>query len=70
MAKSSRRTNTASADSTPYSQPQAETRHFYAFDLIWLNGADLRNRPLVKRKERLCELVRGTGCTANMCATH
>jgi bifunctional non-homologous end joining protein LigD len=35
---------------------------FYAFDLIWLNGADLRRTPLVKRKARLCELIRKSLC--------
>jgi ATP-dependent DNA ligase len=31
---------------------------FYAFDLLWLDGADLRRRPLLERKARLAELVR------------
>jgi bifunctional non-homologous end joining protein LigD len=31
---------------------------FYAFDLIWLNGEDLRQQPLVERKQRLSVLVR------------
>ena len=35
---------------------------FYAFDLIWLNGLDLRRKPLVERKARLCELVRKSRC--------
>jgi bifunctional non-homologous end joining protein LigD len=26
---------------------------FYAFDLVWLNGADLRQTPLVERKRKL-----------------
>jgi bifunctional non-homologous end joining protein LigD len=30
---------------------------FYAFDLLWLDGADLRGRPLLERKARLRELV-------------
>jgi bifunctional non-homologous end joining protein LigD len=29
----------------------------WAFDLLWLNGEDLRPRPLVDRKERLERLV-------------
>jgi len=33
---------------------------YYAFDLVWLNGADLRELPLVERKARLRKLVRGT----------
>lgn len=31
--------------------------HFYAFDLLWLNGEDLRDRPLLERKQRLKALV-------------
>ena len=31
---------------------------FYAFDLLWLNGEDLRNVPLIERKQHLCELIR------------
>src|SRR5215831_17158366 len=30
---------------------------FYAFDLLWLNGTDLRALPLVERKARLRKLV-------------
>jgi hypothetical protein len=32
---------------------------YYAFDLLWLNGTDLRQEPLVERKARLRKLVRG-----------
>jgi bifunctional non-homologous end joining protein LigD len=32
---------------------------FYAFDLLWLNGKDLRGLPLVERKNRLRQVVRG-----------
>jgi bifunctional non-homologous end joining protein LigD len=42
----------------------------YAFDLIWLNGADLRRKPLVKRKARLCELIRKSRCPRLLCAQH
>ena len=31
---------------------------FYAFDLLWLNGEDLRQQPLIERKQRLSVLVR------------
>ena len=31
---------------------------FYAFDLLWLNNEDLRNLPLIERKQHLCELIR------------
>jgi len=30
---------------------------FYVFDLLWLDGEDLRERPLIKRKRRLRSLV-------------
>jgi len=30
---------------------------YYAFDLFWLNGIDLRSRPLLERKKRLRQLV-------------
>ena len=32
---------------------------FYAFDLVWMDGEDLRKKPLIERKARLKELVRG-----------
>jgi len=35
---------------------------FYAFDLLWLDGKDLRQRPLVERKKRLARLVQATKC--------
>jgi len=43
---------------------------FYAFDLIWLNGADLRRKPLVERKARLCELIRKSRCPRLLYAQH
>jgi bifunctional non-homologous end joining protein LigD len=33
--------------------------HFYAFDLLWLNGKDLRGLTLLERKKQLRQLVRG-----------
>jgi bifunctional non-homologous end joining protein LigD len=42
----SRDTNTVAADAV-----------FYAFDLLYVDGADLRSRPLGERKERLAGLV-------------
>ena len=33
-------------------------QHFYAFDLLWLNGEDLRDAPLLERKRLLKRLVR------------
>jgi hypothetical protein len=36
---------------------------YYAFDLLWLDGEDLRNIPLAKRKARLEKLIPETsGC--------
>ena len=32
----------------------------YAFDLLWLNGEDLRKLPLLKRKRRLAALLRSS----------
>jgi bifunctional non-homologous end joining protein LigD len=43
---------------------------FYAFDLIWLNGADLRLKPLMERKARLRELVRKSRCPRLLYAQH
>jgi len=31
--------------------------YFYAFDLLWLDGEDLRELPLVERKSRLKDLI-------------
>ena len=40
-----------------------EARHdrmiYYAFDLLWLDGLDLRREPLVDRKEKLRDLLQG-----------
>jgi len=30
---------------------------FYVFDLVWLNGRDLRKKPLIQRKSMLREIV-------------
>ena len=32
-------------------------QHFFAFDLLWLNGCDLRRLPLLERKALLREIV-------------
>jgi hypothetical protein len=42
--------------------------HYPAFDLLWLNGKDLRGQPLIKRKRRLEQLIppitrRSRGCS-------
>jgi bifunctional non-homologous end joining protein LigD len=31
--------------------------HYVAFDLLWLNGRDLRAQPLIKRKRRLEQVI-------------
>jgi bifunctional non-homologous end joining protein LigD len=35
---------------------------FYAFDLLWLNGKDLRRLPLIERKKRLHRLIGKSDC--------
>ena len=35
----------------------SEKLTYYAFDLLWLNGKDLRSLPLVERKQRLRKLI-------------
>ena len=60
MARSQYRTSAASGISI------ISTRHgdaperlaFFAFDLLWLNGEDLRRRPMLERKARLAKLLR------------
>jgi bifunctional non-homologous end joining protein LigD len=42
----------------------------YAFDLLWLDGEDLRGWPLVARKERLYDLVRSSECDRIIYAQH
>ncbi len=33
---------------------------FFAFDLVWLDGEDLRNVPLIERKTKLKKLIQGS----------
>ena len=33
-------------------------QHYYAFELLWLDGHDLRELPLIKRKQMLKRLIR------------
>jgi bifunctional non-homologous end joining protein LigD len=40
---------------------------FYLFDLLYLDGEDLRGMPLVRRKERLAALVAGAGAPLRYC---
>ena len=41
-------------------------QHFYAFDLLWLNGRDLRELPLIERRR----LVRTLVCSPVLYADH
>jgi len=43
---------------------------FYAFDLLYLNGRDLRQLPLVMRKEKLQTLIEKSGMTDVICGTY
>jgi bifunctional non-homologous end joining protein LigD len=43
---------------------------FYAFDLLWLDGKDLRNLPLIERKRHLCELIERSKCDRIVYAQH
>ena len=39
------------------SWPRKGRFYYYAFDLLWLDGQDLRDRPLLERKAKLRSLV-------------
>ena len=43
---------------------------FYAFDLLWLNGEDLRQLPLIERKARLGKFIRSAKCDRLLFAQH
>jgi bifunctional non-homologous end joining protein LigD len=43
---------------------------FYTFDLLWLNGEDLRHLPLVRRKERLRRLMDRNKCPSLLYAQY
>jgi len=43
---------------------------FYAFDLLWLDGGDLRKLPLIERKGLLRELLQHSGCERIVYAQH
>jgi bifunctional non-homologous end joining protein LigD len=43
---------------------------FYAFDLLWLDGKDLRKLPLTDRKERLEKLLKKSKCKEMLYAHH
>jgi bifunctional non-homologous end joining protein LigD len=43
---------------------------FYAFDLLWLDGENLRSLPLIDRKHRLHELIQKSDCPRIIYAQH
>ena len=43
---------------------------FYAFDLLYLNGRDLRQLPLIERKEKLCTLIEKNGLPDVICGKY
>jgi len=42
----------------------------YAFDLLWLDGKDLRQLPLIERKSQLAHLVESSNCERLLFAQH
>ena len=40
---------------------------FYAFDLLYLNGRDLRQLPLLERKEKLCNVIEKSALPDVLC---
>jgi bifunctional non-homologous end joining protein LigD len=52
------------------SRKNEEVAVFYAFDLIWVNGWDLRQSPLMERKARLRARVIRSGCQRLLYAPH
>jgi bifunctional non-homologous end joining protein LigD len=51
-------------------RPRKANANLYAFDLLWLNNEDLRNLPLLERKERLRQLIRGSRNRSLLYASH
>ena len=43
---------------------------FFAFDLVWLDGTDLRQTPLVERKKKLKKLIERSECSEIMYSQH
>jgi len=43
---------------------------FYAFDLLYLNGRDLRQLPLIDRKEKLMALIEKSGLPDMICGKY
>jgi bifunctional non-homologous end joining protein LigD len=42
----------------------------FAFDLVWLDGVDLRQIPLIERKKKLRRLIEGSECSEIIYAQH
>jgi bifunctional non-homologous end joining protein LigD len=42
----------------------------FAFDLVWLDGVDLRQTPLIERKKKLRKLIEGSDCSEIIYAQH
>jgi len=43
---------------------------FFAFDLVWLDGEDFRQAPLIERKKKLKRLVERSQCSEILYAQH
>jgi bifunctional non-homologous end joining protein LigD len=43
---------------------------FIAFDLVWLDGEDLRSLPLIERKKKLRKLIERSECSEMLYAQH
>jgi bifunctional non-homologous end joining protein LigD len=43
---------------------------FYAFDLLWIDGTELKDIPLIERKNRLSEFVQSSECNRLLYAQH
>src|ERR1700689_3002398 len=43
---------------------------FFAFDLLWLDGVDLGQTPLIERKKKLKKLVERSECSEILFAQH
>jgi bifunctional non-homologous end joining protein LigD len=43
---------------------------FFAFDLVWLDGVDLRQTPLIERKKKLRKLIERSQCSEILFAQH
>lgn len=49
---------------------QKQEAVFYAFDVLWLEGEDLRMLPLLERKQRLEKLIKKSHCRQLLFAHH